>query len=110
MFACLLRRVAAIFRKVHLETDPVHVRGGVGVGLRGVSSDIKVGMALVTGKMIGASRRGSLGLALLAGFSLAPAVFGSVPEHHALSALVLTATFGLATTVRLAFFPDRYSV
>src|SRR5437016_6892908 len=75
-----------------------------------VCSAIKVGIAYATGQMIGASRRGSLGLALLAGFSLAPAVFGAVPEHHALSALVLTATFGWAAAVRFAGVRDRYAV
>ena len=71
---------------------------------------LKVGIAYATGRVIGASRVGSLGLALLAGFSLAPAAFGAVPETHSLSALVLTATFGWATAVRFGLVPDRYAV
>jgi len=110
IFSVPFRMIAAVFLKVHLANDPVQLREAMAVWVAPVCSAIKVGIAYATGQMIGASRRGSLGLALLAGFSLAPAVFGSVPEHHALSALVLTATFGWATAVRFALIPDRYSV
>jgi hypothetical protein len=110
IFSIPFRMIAAIFLKVHLSNDPVQLREAMAVWVAPVCSAIKVGIAYATGQMIGASRRGSLGLALLAGFSLAPAVFGSVPEHHALSALVLTATFGWATAVRFALIPDRYAV
>lgn len=106
----LFRMIAAVFLKVHLADDPIRLREAMAVWVAPVCSAIKVGIAYLTGQMLGASRRGSLGLALLAGFSLAPAVFGSVPEHHALSALVLTATFGWATAVRFTSVPDRYAV
>ena len=110
IFSVPFRMIAAVFLKLHLAHDPVQLREAMAVWVAPVCSAIKVGIAYVTGQMIGASRRGSLGLALLAGFSLAPAVFGSVPEHHAPSALVLTATFGWATAVRFALIPDRYAV
>ena len=110
IFSVPFRIIAAVFLKVHLTDNPVQLREGMAVWVAPVCSAIKVGIAYATGQMIGASRRGSLGLALLAGFSLAPAVFGSVPEHHALSALVLTATFGWATAVRFGLIRDRYAV
>ena len=110
IFSVPFRMIAAVFLKLHLAHDPVQLREAMAVWVAPVCSAIKVGIAYLTGQMIGASRRGSLGLALLAGFSLAPAVFGSVPEHHALSALVLTATFAWATAVRYVLIPDRYAV
>jgi len=110
IFSVTFRMIAAVFLKVHLADDAFQLREGMAAWVAPACSAIKVGIAYVTGQMIGASRRGSLGLALLAGFSLAPAIFGSVPEHHALSALVLTATFGWATAVRFALIPDRYAV
>src|SRR2546430_17529506 len=82
----------------------------MGVVLAAGCSAIKRGIAYAPGQVMGVSRRGRLGLPLRAAFSLAPAVFGSVPEHHALSALVLTATFGWATAVRFGLIRDRYAV
>lgn len=110
IFSVPFRMIAAVFLRLHLTKDAIQLRAGMAVWVAPVCSAIKVGVAYAMGRMIGASRRGSLGLALLAGFSLTPAVFGSIPEHHALSALVLTATFAWATAVRFALVPDRFAV
>ena len=110
MFSVFFRMATALFLKLHLASNPIQLRESIAIWVAPVCSAIKVGLAYVIGRMIGASRGGSLGLALLAGFSLTPALFGSLPEHHALSGLVLTATFGWATAVRLGLIRDHYSV
>lgn len=110
IFSIPFRIIAALLLKLHLANDPIQLRERMAVWVAPVCSSIKVGMVYFIGRIIGARRPGSLGLALLGGFSLAPAVFGSLPEHQALSALVLTATFGWATAVGFGLTPDRYAV
>ncbi|MBK5292005.1 MAG: hypothetical protein JJE04_10050 [Acidobacteriia bacterium] len=110
LFSWPLRAVSEVVDWIHGGSDPIQLRESIAVWITPLGSSIKVGIAYLTGRVMGASRVGGLGLALLAGFSLAPAVFGALPEHYPLSGLALTATFAWAAAVQFGAAPNRYLV
>lgn len=102
--------LASALETLGVVANPVDFRRLAALGVAPACSALKMGVAYGTGRAMRAPRTGSLGLALLTGFSLAPAVFGALPEYHPLSALALTAAFFWAAAVLFGVFRDRFAV
>ena len=105
-----IRVFSIVAGEVFSISDPAQLRISMGMWIAPTCSAMKVAIAYLCGRAMGASQLASIGLALLAGFSLTPAVFGALPEYHSLSALTLTALFAWAAAVQFEAVSDHYFI
>ena len=110
LFSTPIYLLTAVLEAAGVVTDPVGFRRLAAFGIAPGCSALKVGAAYLAGRAMQAPRTGSVGLALLTGFSLSPAVFGPLPEYHPLSALALTVAFGWAAATQFGVLRDRFFV
>jgi hypothetical protein len=105
-----LRAITVVTGRLHLTGPPIPFRESVAVWVTPAVSALKTGVGYLFGRLVGGTRTGSVGLSLLVGFSLSPAVFGALPEHLPLTAFMFTAAFAWAAAVQFQVVPDREDV